>query len=284
MKKLFNTTIYTSFGATLFISTAISIAYAGTPNIADNTLPTGMEIAQRINSRDEGRSVSRNLTMEMIDRRGKKRVRETRGYRKYFAGKHGEEKRTVIFYLTPRNVKDTAFMTYDYPQANKDDDQWLYLPAMRKVRRISASDRGDYFLGTDFTYEDIKKETKVTIEDYNRKTLHTDSIDRHRVFVIESIPVNKETANELGYSKVIQWVDAEIWIIRKAKFWDVRGKELKTIISSDIKLVQGIWTTHRMEVKNHKTGHQTNFTFSNVDYKSPVKDVLFTKQALRRGL
>ncbi|NOQ78357.1 MAG: Patched family protein, partial [Gammaproteobacteria bacterium] len=84
--------------------------------------PIGLDIAHQINARDEGVSVSRNLTMEMIDRRGKKRVRETRGFRKYY----GDEKRTVIFYLKPRNVKKTAFLTYDYPQAEKDDDQWLY--------------------------------------------------------------------------------------------------------------------------------------------------------------
>ncbi len=253
-------------------------------NSAENALPTGLQVAQRINDRDEGLAVSRNLTMEMIDRRGKKRVRETRSFRKYFPRESGDEKRTIIFYLTPKNVKDTAFMTYDYPQANIDDDQWLYLPAMRKVRRISASDRGDYFLGTDFTYEDIKNESKVTIEDYSRKTLRKDVIDGHSVFVIESTPVSEEIAKELGYSKVIQWVDANIWIVRKAEFWDVRGKALKTINSTDIRQVQGIWTTHRLQALNHKTKHQTIFVFSDVNYESPVEDALFTKRTLRRGL
>ncbi|NOX43236.1 MAG: outer membrane lipoprotein-sorting protein [Gammaproteobacteria bacterium] len=268
-----------SIGAVTFALTSISIV-----NAAGAELPAGLQIAERINARDEGQMVSRNLTMEMIDRRGKKRVRETRGFRKYFSGENGEEKRTVIFYLAPKNIKETAFLTFDYPQAKKDDDQWLYLPAMRKVRRISASDRGDYFLGTDFTYEDIKKETKVTIEDYNRKTLREDNIDGHRVYVVESTPVSDEIAEELGYSKVIQWVDAEIWIVRKADFWDVRGNSLKTIHSTEISQVQGIWTTHRLEVVNHKTKHQTVFTFSEVDYQSPVKDSLFTKRTLRRGL
>jgi len=279
MNKLIRNTVYIRLSSALLISVATSSSYA-----VENSLPSGLEIADKINARDEGQTVSRRLTMEMIDRRGKKRVRETQGYRKYFPGTNGEEKRTVIFYLTPRNVKDTAFMTYDYPQASKDDDQWLYLPAMRKVRRISASDRGDYFLGTDFTFDDIKKETKVTIEDYNRKTLRTDTIDGHKVYVVESTPVSKEVAKELGYSKVVQWVDADIWIIRKAKFWGIRGKELKTISSSEIKQVQGIWTIHRMEVVNHKTKHRTNFTFSEVDYETQVKDALFTKRTLRRGL
>jgi hypothetical protein len=110
-----------------------------------NKLPDGDTIAQRINARDEGESVSRDLKMEMTDKRGKTRIRETSGYRKYY----GSDKKTIIIYRSPKNVKGTGFLTFDYADTQHDDDQWLYLPAMRKVRRISASDRGDYFLGTD---------------------------------------------------------------------------------------------------------------------------------------
>ncbi len=249
-------------------------------SFAQAELPPGDEIARRINARDEGEAVSRGLRMEMIDRRGKKRVRETHSFRKYY----GEEKRTVIFYLSPKNVKDTAFLTFDYPEANRDDDQWLYLPALRKVRRISASDRGDYFLGTDFTYEDIKKETKVGIEDYTWKTVGEETVDGHRCYVVESIPVSDKVAKELGYGRVLRWVDAEIWMVRKAKFWDIRGNALKTNHSRDIRQVQGIWTAHRAEVENHKTGHRTVFTFSDVEYQKRVNNDLFTERALRRGL
>lgn len=260
--------------AVLLSSTVANITYA------EKLKPTGLEVAKKINARDEGVSVSRNLTMEMIDRRGKKRVRETRGFRKYF----GEEKRTVIFYLKPKNVKKTAFLTYDYPQAEKDDDQWLYLPAMRKVRRISASDRGDYFLGTDFTYEDIKKESKVTIEDFTWETVGEKEIDGHHTYIVETIPVNEKVAKELGYSKVVSWVDSKIWMIRQSKRWDVRGNELKTVYTRDIRQVQNIWTAHIIEVSNHKTGHSTRFLFSDVDYSKGVSDNVFAQSGLRRGL
>lgn len=261
---------------------ALSLLVIGTVSPAsgsDPAWPTGDEIVQRVNARDEGEAVSRTLVMELIDRRGKKRVRETRGFRKYY----GEEKRTVIFYLSPKNIKRTAFLTYDYPEADRNDDQWLYLPAMRKVRRISASDRGDYFLGTDFTYEDIKKETKVSFEDYLRTTIGEEKVDGHRTYKMEQIPVNKKIAKELGYGRVVSWVDPEIWIIRKSEFWDVRGNHLKTLHIKEIRKVQDIWTAHRLEVRNHKTGHRTIFTFSDVDYQTGVKDDLFTERALRRG-
>ena len=248
-------------------------------DVAAEPLLSGEEIARRINARNEGEVVSRLVTMAMTDRNGTERVRETKSFRKYF----GKEKRTVIFYLSPSNIKDTAFLTYDYPEADRDDDQWLYLPAVRKVRRISASDRGDYFLGTDFTYEDIRKETKVGIEDYSWKTLGEEIVDGHRCFLVEQIPVNEKTAKELGYSKVQSWVDAEIWMVRQSKFWDVAGNPLKTNQLKDIRPIQDIWTAHQLLSENHKTGHKTVFTFKDVDYGQSVKDEMFTEDALRRG-
>ncbi len=238
------------------------------------------EIARHINSRDEGIAVSRFLTMEMTDKRGKQRIRKTHAFRKYY----DDEKRTAIFYLEPKSIKDTAFLTYDYQAADKDDDQWLYLPALRKVRRISASDRGDYFLGTDFTYEDIKLETRISIEDYSRQTLGEDEVDGFHCLLIESKPVTDEIAAELGYSKVEQCVDDQIWMVRQSKMWDLNGNPLKTIHSSDIRQVQGIWTQHTLEVVNHKTGHQSKFVFSDVQYDKEINDNLFTKNTLKRGL
>ncbi len=254
------------------------VAICNAPFAAE--LPDGDEIALRINARDEGEAVSRLLTMEMKDSRGKQRIRETKGFRKYYS----DEKRTVIFYLAPKNIKDTAFLTYDYPEADKDDDQWLYLPAMRKVRRISASDRGDYFLGTDFTYEDIKLETRISIDDYQRKTIGESEVDGFHCLLLESVPVNDDIAAELGYSKVEQCVDDTIWMVRQSKMWDMQGRPLKTIHSKDIRQVQDIWTQHELEVSNHKTGHHTRFTFSEVRYNEGVNDRLFTQNALKRGL
>lgn len=243
-------------------------------------LPSGDEIARRINARDEGEAVSRLLTMELTDADGKTRIRNTKGFRKYY----GKEKRTVIFYLEPRNIKGTAFLTYDYPQAGKDDDQWLYLPALRKVRRISASDRGDYFLGTDFTYEDIKLESRVSLDDYARKTLGESEVDGVHCLVLESLPVSADIAEELGYGRIEQCVDDTIWMVRQSKMWDVQGKPLKTVSFRDIRQVQGIWTQHELEVVNHKTGHRTRFVFSDVDYRDGVDDRMFTQHALKRGL
>lgn len=247
---------------------------------ANAELPSADEIAQKINARNEGVSVSRNLKMEMKDHRGKVRIRETRAFRKYF----GDEKRTAIFYLTPKNIKGTAFLTHDFADKGVDDNQWLYLPALRKVRRISAADRGDYFLGTDFSYEDIKLETRVSISDYTRQTTGESEVDGVHCYVVAEKTVDAETAEELGHSRRENCVDDNIWIVRESKLWDLQNKLLKTIYFKDISKVEGIWTAHQIVVENHKTKHHTTFTFSDVEYDKSVNDSTFTQGALRRGL
>lgn len=264
----------------LTLKIVLLIAVIPFSKVISAELPSGDSIAQKINARDEGVAVTRKLKMEMTDRHGKVRVRETHTFRKYF----GDEKRTVIFYLKPKNIKDTAFLTYDYADKTIDDDQWLYLPAMRKVRRISASDRGDYFLGTDFSYEDIKLETRVAIKDYTRKTIAEDVVDGVHCYVVEETAINEEIAEELGHIRRESCVDDNIWIVRRSRFWDLQNKLLKTTYFKDISKVQGIWTAHILDVENHKTGHHTRFTFSDVNYADGVKDRVFTQNALKRGL
>jgi predicted RND superfamily exporter protein len=243
-----------------------------------------MTIVNNINQVADGEHVSRNLTMTLIDKRGKTRVRETRTFRKYYES----EKRTILFYKRPSNVKGTAFLTFDYKQADKNDNQWLYLPALRKVRRISASDRGDYFLGTDFTYEDIKLEGKLEIEDYNfevikSEVLNLESGSSYQSIKMSGIPKTKEIAKELGYGRTEFWVDKKTWLIIKADYWNQKGKLLKTLVNADIRAIDGILTRHKLTIDNHKTGHKTIFKFSEVDYLSPVKDSLFSKRAMKQG-
>jgi len=255
-----------------------------------SALPEGQWVAQQTNALDDGEHRINRMDMKLTDRRGKVRERETMSYRKYFGG----EKRTVLFYRSPRNIKNTGFLTYDYSDASKDDDQWLYLPALRKARRISASDRGDYFLGTDATYEDIKLEGKLSLADFSYKTLRRDNINAieqstygltdKTYLVLEGLPRSEQTAKELGYGRSLAWVDPDNWIIVKAQFWDVNLNPLKDFFISDIRKVDGYWTRHQLTIINHKSGHKTQFTFSEVDYITPVKDSLFSRQALTRGV
>ncbi len=243
-------------------------------------LPDANIIVQNTQARNDGDFLIQNVTLELISKSGKSRTQETRVYRKNY----GDERRQAVFYTSPSNIAGTSFLIYDYPEVDRDDDQWLYLPAVRKTRRISASNRGDYFLGTDLTYEDIKLGPKISDEDYFHKTIGVENIDGHKCYVVESFPKNDKIAKELGYSKTQAWVDASLWIVRKGEFWDIGSNRLKTVDIIDIQKIQNIWTPHQFRVINHKTGHQTNFIFSNTDYQTPIEEGMFTEQKLIRGL
>lgn len=243
-------------------------------------LPSAEEIMKKVHERDEGKCVTRDLELSLTARSGATRKQETRGFRCYF----GQEKRSVIFYTGPANIEGTAFLTYDYPESEKDDDQWLYLPALRKVRRISSSNRGDYFLGTDLTYEEIKKENKVELNDYHFTALGTEEVAGKQTLLVEGKPVDQDTAKELGYGRVLWRIDPEIWLPLKVEFWDLNDNPLKVVHNREIQEVDGVWTATEIHAENHKTGHSTLMRFSNIDYKTPVRDYRFEQRMLRRGL
>ncbi len=266
-------------GAAQALAAVVLAAWMALVAGAEAGWPPGEEVARRINARDEGESSSRRITMELVDRRGGVRVREALFFRRFFE----DGKRTVIFYESPSTVRGTAFLTWDYAEPGREDVQWLYLPALRKSRRISASDRGDYFLGTDLTYEDVKKETKVALEDYTWETVGEEEVDGHRCLVVEAVPVSEAISRELGYSRVRSWVDAEIWMVRQAEYHDRADRHLKSSLVKEIRQVDGIWTPHHIEVSNHRTGHRTVFTIADVDYGRALPEDLFTEAALRRG-
>lgn len=237
------------------------------------------EIIASVNARDEGIAQTREANLTLTDKSGKSREQVIRVYRKYY----GDEKRTVIFYLEPANVKDTGFLTFDYPEADKEDDQWLYLPAMRKVRRISASNKGDYFLGTDLTYDDLKRDAKISAHEYTWTLNGTDTVAGAECHVLEGAPKSEQISEELGYSKAVIYVDPANWMIRRYDYWDVNGNNLKRIENQAIEQIDGIWTNNRVEVNNHKTGHSTVLEFTSTSYADPIDDELFSDRALLRG-
>lgn len=260
----------------ILIATALLAAGAAA---AQGTLPSGDEIVARVNARDNGTHVRLAGTLTLRDKSGDERVREMVSWRKYY----GADKRTLFFFTAPANIRNTGFLTFDYADAAKDDDQWLYLPAARKVRRISASDRGDFFVGTDFTFEDIKKESRISAEDFTFQTLGEETVDGHACYKVEATPVDEPTARELGYASANSWFDREIWLSRKSEYFDANGKLLRTILTQDIEQIDGVWTARRITATTAKSGHSSTFAFNDVDYASPADDTLFTERSLERG-
>jgi uncharacterized protein len=258
----------------------VPVVFAGTSEEYITGAPLSADqIVAAVNERDEGKQVTRTLIMNLTDRRGKIRSRTTINYRKQYEG----EVRTVLFFLGPANIRDTAFLIWDYKEYGQEDDQWLYLPALRKVRRVSAGHRGDYFFGTDFTYEDLKLDGKLEPLDYRFTLLGGVQVAGVEHYHLEAVPKTADIAEELGYSRNEIWVNAENWLVTKAVFWDTKGNLLKTLNVDEIKLIDKIWSKQRMTIVNHQTGHSSDFVFSAVDYSTPVTDDMFSKSTLQRG-
>ena len=241
---------------------------------------TGREIAEQINARNDGQTVEQVTEMELIDSGGSRITREIRTFRKYY----GTDRKTVVFFVGPKNIKGTAFLTFDYADGARDDDQWLYLPAARKVRRISASDRGGYFIGTDFTYEDIKNGTKVSLDDFEWEAGGEEACGQAQCLILDGTAVDEETARDIGYSRVKLWVDPNTWVALRRRAWDIGGNLLKTVEVSDVRQVDGIWTPHLVDADNHKTKHRTIFKITQVKNDAAIDDSLFNQDQLQRGV
>lgn len=239
--------------------------------------PTGLEIMQLVDARNDGDDLIQNMKQRLIDRRGNVRERVMISLRKDY----GVDSKSITYFLAPSNIRDTALLTWDYDGVEKDDDQWLYLPALKKVRRISASDRGDYFMGTDFTFEDIKQTPEL--EDYHWTLIGSDKLGNFDVWVVEGEPKTDDLKKNLGYSNTRYYIRKDINLYIRVDFWDRKGQELKQLISDEIKEIDGIWTAMSGTMTNKQTGHRTELSFSEHRYNTGISDRMFSERMLKRG-
>lgn len=237
-------------------------------------------IMNALAGRAEGASADRTVRIRLIDRHGAVREQVARAVRKNVA----DGRRMAIFYQAPANIRGTSFLVFDYRAADVANDQWLYLPALRKVRRVPASDRGDYFLGTDLTFDEIRNDNRVTPADWTFRSVGSEEIDGVRCTLVEGVAASEQVARELGYGRARWWVDSNALMARRVDYWGRDGSLLKTVANRELKLIDGVWTASHIEVKNHKTGHGTVLAFERSRFDTPLPDALFTQQQMERGL
>ena len=246
---------------------------------------TAKEIVTKADKVEDGDTSISQLTMILIDKKGNKRIRKTKGYRKDY----GEDKKSISYFLSPSDVKNTAFLSFDYDDDAKDDDNWLYLPALRKVKRIAAGNKKESFMGTDFTYHDMNG---LKIEQWDYKILKDSAmVDGHDCWVIGSVPkasIKKAVIKDTGYIKRVGWIRKDNFIAIQSKIWVKKGKKMKVLKASDVKKVQDIWTVGKLEMKTldrkGRLVHATVLLFDDIVYNKGVDDKTFTTQRMERGL
>jgi len=191
IKKRYLTSVFIVF---LILPFAVSYAFADDPE--------ARAIMEKVDARDDGDNQVSDMEMILIDKKGKERVRKIHTFSK----DKGEDTLKLMFFLHPADVKDTGFLTYDYDNPDKDDDQWLYLPALRKTKRIASSDKSGSFMGSDLNYSDM---TSRNLEDYEytfyEKKKEID-VKGFKTWVVWSIPRTKDVIDETGYEKSLLFV------------------------------------------------------------------------------
>ncbi len=242
------------------------------------------KIMELVEDRDDGYSSTSILTMVLIDKKGKKRTRTMKTFSKDI-----DENTThsTTFFLTPSDVKNTAFLTYDYSDDDKDDDQWMYLPALNKTKRIPASDKSSAFMGSDFSYADM---TSKELEDYDYKVLKEALIKRKSgnipVWVIESLPRERKTIDETGYIKSILYVRKDNFVLVRAKFYLDVADRVKYMDVRRLEKIGGVWvpTQTTMTTKQgKKTIHKTLISQTNTKINVDVSSDIFTIRAIEKG-
>jgi outer membrane lipoprotein-sorting protein len=190
-------------------------------------------------------------------------------------GKNGEGDKTMMVFLSPKDQKGTALLTYQHK--DRDDDQWLYLPALKRVKKIASSKKSGPFMGSEFSFEDIGGQQ---VDDYTYKYLRDEQVDGQDCFVVESYPKDKNS----GYTKVITWVDKQHYRTLKADFYDRKNSHLKTLVAKDFNLyLEKFWRPHEMEMVNHQTGRSTVLKQNNIKFNVGLSDDDFTQNSLKRA-
>lgn len=261
---------------TKFVIVFWTLTVWGMPTYALDNIDA-RQVAVNVDERDEGQDQVTDLEMTLTNKQGQQRVRKVQMYRK----EYGPDEKMVMFFLEPADVKGTGFLSWDYQDASKDDEQWLYLPALKKVRRIASSNKSDSFMGTDFTYTDMGG---WNVDDYTYKSLPVESLDGIECYHIERLPKDDKILKETGYGRTEIWVRPDIWLMVKVVFYDKKLNDLKTLMLSDIEQIDGIWTAKTYQMKNVQENHQTTFKFSNHTYNSGLEDEIFTDRRLQQGV
>lgn len=232
----------------------------------------GLAIAKEADLRDQGYSDSTaNMKMTLRNRSGKESIRNVRV--KSLEVK-GDGDKSLSIFDEPADVKGTASLTWSH--SHKPDEQWLYLPALKRVKRISSKNKSGPFMGSEFAFEDIGSQE---VDKYTYKYLRDETLDGKEAFVVERVPVDKNS----GYTKQITWIEKERYVALKVDYYDRKDSLLKTLIASDFtQYLDKYWRPTILDMKNHQSGKSTTLEFEGYQFKSGLKESDFNKNSLKK--
>jgi len=252
----------------LVIAVAITIATV----FSANAQLTGKQIVEKAYNLPTGDDQTSVLTMTLTNKSGQTRVRKIQQYTKQI----GDVEKSIMFFLSPADVKNTSFMNWSY-DSDKSDDQWIYLPALKKVKRISSDSKSDYFMGSDFTYDDLG-DRKLDADVH--KLLREETIDGKACYVVESVSKDEDYM----YSKTITWIRKDNFVGMKKEFYDEDEELLKILTLKKVEKISGLWIRTHSEMNNVQKNHKTSMILSNIKVNTGVPTSKFSERMMMRGM
>ena len=233
--------------------------------------PTGLEIIEKAYNRPVSNTMEANLSMILENSKGVQRVREIKQYTKDFSD---VEKKLMIF-LQPKDVKNTTFMNWSFDDGS--EDQWIYLPALKKIKRISSDSDSDYFMGSDFTYDDLGDRHP---EEDTHKLVGEETVDGYDCYIVESTSLDEEYM----YTKTITWIIKDKWIGYKKEFYDEDEDFLKQLNLVKYEEFGDVIVLTEVKMTNDQNGHSTIMRLSDVEIDKSIADNMFTERMMKRGV
>jgi hypothetical protein len=230
-------------------------------------LPTGAEIMERVYNRDDGDDSKAVYDMVLEDKGGDRRVRKMIVYTKDY----GKLVKSVTRFTSPADIAGTGFLNWD--NSKGEDDQFLYLPALKRVRRVVSTQKHLRFVNTDFTNEDMERRE---VERDEHHLIGAGEYNTLKCYVIKS---KKHTRSQYGYFK--SWIAEDLDLAVKVEFYDKKLRHIKTFEAQALKKIDNIWTISQSIMVDHRRKHKTMMTLKNITYNGGLPDNYFTKNFLR---
>jgi outer membrane lipoprotein-sorting protein len=241
---------------------------------AETAAEKGLAIAREADRRDTGfGNYTAKMRMVLKNRHGQESVRQIRSRTLEV---EGDGDKSLTIFDNPRDVKGTAFLNFTHKVG--DDDQWLYLPALKRVKRISSRNKSGSFMGSEFAYEDIASQE---VEKYTYQWIRDEEVDGQECFVVEQYPLDQKNS---GYIRQVTWIDKSHYRTRKVEFYDRKNSLLKTLTTKGYKkYLDEYWRPDEMNMVNHQNGKSTILAFSDYRFRTGLTDRDFNKNSLKRA-
>jgi len=257
---------------------AVLLGPALLPCPAVGSAPDPNTVLAMVRNRDDGKDIYSEVKMVITESSGSTRNRDLLFLQRDF----GKDERVTIYFNGPADVKGVALQSVNYDEAqDQEDEQWMYLPAMRQTRRIAGNDKRGSFMGSQYAYVDLDK---LRVRDFSQTYVGEETVLGRPCFILERVPAGDKIITKTGYYKTRLWVDKERFLVLRQTYFDAKGVLFKELIVHRVENVQGIWSVMDSEMRDLVNRRSSSLIFGKVRYNVGLDPSLFQTSILKMGI